>query len=217
MRSLLLALAATMFALSMLGEPATTLRIDFSNPGLTPSQWKLVISPDGAGHFHADRGSAPVEAEGIVEPMVVDRDVQLSRQFVDHVFETVHHHRLLNEGCESHMKVAFQGWKKLTYNGPDGQGSCQFNYSKDRDIQTLGESLVAVASTIIEGVRLEILLQHEPLGLDSEMQYLSEAVGDGRLQQLCAIKGILERLEEDPDVMERVRKRARVLLAQTDK
>jgi hypothetical protein len=45
------------------------------------------------------------------------------------------------------------------------------------------------------------------------MEYLTEAAGDGRLQQIGVIRGILERLEEDPGVMERVKKRARVLLA----
>jgi hypothetical protein len=111
------------------------------------------------------------------------------------------------------MKVAFQGWKKLSYSGPDGEGGCAFNYSKDKEIQALGDSLVAVAGAILEGARLETLLQHDRLGLDQEMEYLVEATGDGRVQQICTIRGILERLADDPEVMERVRKRARVLLA----
>ena len=114
------------------------------------------------------------------------------------------------------MKVAFQGWKKLTYNGPDGAGSCTFNYSKDKQIQTLGESLVAVAGAIVEGARLETLLQHDKLGLDKEMEYLMEATEDGRVQQICTIRGILERLVDDPDVMERVRKHAKLLLARAE-
>jgi hypothetical protein len=34
--------------------------------------------------------------------------------------------------------------------------------------------------------------------------------------QICTIRGILQRLAEDPGVMERVRKRARVLLARAE-
>jgi hypothetical protein len=108
--------------------------------------------------------------------------------------------------------VAFQGWKTLTYNGPEGQGSCAFNYSQDKELQELSDSLMAVAGTILEGARLEKFLLHDRLGLDQEMEYLTEAANDGRLQQIGAIRGILERLEEDPGVMERVKKRARVLL-----
>ena len=75
----------------------------------------------------------------------------------------------------------------------------------------------AVGSTLIEGARLELLLQHDPLGLDGAMEYVVEASNDGRLQQICAIRGILERLEGDPHVLDRVRKRARALLAGADK
>ena len=40
-----------------------------------------------------------------------------------------------------------------------------------------------------------------------------QSAGDGRAQQICSIRDILERLSEDPSVMERVRKRAKALLA----
>jgi hypothetical protein len=217
MRALLLAVAAIVVVLPTYAAPGSELRVDFANPALIPSVWTLVIHPDGSAHFHSDRGTTVAAPLQMIEPVTVDRDVQLSEEFADRVFETVHRHKFFNEGCESHLKVAFQGWKKLTYTGPDGNGSCQFNYAKDHDIQTLGESIVAVASTILEGARLELLRQHDPLGLDKEMGYLLEASEDGRLQQICAIRGILQRLEDDPDVMERVRRQARTLLAQSSK
>jgi len=152
-----------------------------------------------------------------MEPVTVSRDVHLNEQFARKLFETVRRQRFLNGKCESNMKVAFQGWKKISYSGPDGQGSCEFNYSKNKEIQQLGDSLVAVATTILEGARLELLWQHDPLGLDKEMEFLVEAAGDGRLLQICAIRDILERLEADPGVLERVRKRARTLLAQSER
>ena len=75
---------------------------------------------------------------------------------------------------------------------------------------------MAVATTIIEGARLEKLLQHDPLGLDKEIQNVQEAAEDGRAQQICSIKDILERLSEDNSVLERVRKRAKALLAHAE-
>jgi hypothetical protein len=192
---------------------APAFAIDFTNPGLNPAHWILTLSPDGSGHFRSERGAAPVDATQGLEAANIDRDIQVSAEFAAHVFESAHQHSLFTADCESHMKVAFQGWKKLTYTGPDGTGSCTFNYSKDKSIQDLGESLVAVAATIVEGARLENLLQHDRLGLDKEMEYIAEASADGRVQQMVAIKPILEKLADDPEVMERVRKRARVLLA----
>jgi len=204
-----------------LGQAVPVTEVEFSHPGLSPSHWTLTIHQDGKGHFRSERGSAAAEGSSrsnsanLVTPDQ-DRDVQLSAQFVEHVFRLARKHKLFSEECESHMKVAFQGWKTLSYSGPEGQGSCKFNYSNDKEIQALGDSLMAVASTIMEGARLEILLQHDRLGLDKEMEYIAEAEHDGRIQQICAIHGILERLAADPGVMERVRKRARVLLAKPE-
>ena len=119
----------------------------------------------------------------------MDRDVKVSAGFAATRFQTVRQHNLFNPDCESHMKVAFQGWKKLSYSGPEGAGSCEFNYSKDKEIQALGDSLVAVAGTILEGARLEMLLQHDRLGLDNEMEYVAEAAKDGRLQEIGGDSG----------------------------
>jgi hypothetical protein len=210
-------LAWAAFALPSLGQAASQVTVDFSNPGLSPPHWTLTISPDGSGHFHSERGTAQAENPQTIDAPDVDRDFRVSAAFADKVFETARGHKWFAFGCESHMKVAFQGRKRLSYSGPEGQGACEFNYSKDKEIQALGDSLVAVAGTILEGARLEKLLQHDPLGLDHELEYVSDAVGDGRVQQICVIRGILERLAEDSGVMERVRKRARILLGRVEK
>ncbi|HZB89703.1 MAG TPA: hypothetical protein VE291_13675 [Terracidiphilus sp.] len=225
MRAWLLA-AVCLAATPILAEPDAALRVEYSDPALMPASWTLVLHPDGSAHFHAERGTAVPDAgpgsgqddEPSMEPAVVDRDVRLSGEFAGRVFDTVRRrHNLRGVDCESHMKVAFQGWKTLTYSGPDGGGSCRFNYSKDKEIQMLGESFVAVASTIMEGARLELILLHDPLGLDHEMEFMQEAEHDGRLQELGAIRGILEKLREDPAVMVRVRRRAQLLLADATK
>ncbi|HEY1648345.1 MAG TPA: hypothetical protein VGF96_10205 [Terracidiphilus sp.] len=190
--------------------------VDFSDPSLSPSHWTLTLHPDGSGHFHSEMGKTPQVDTQEIDAPDIDRDVQLGVSFTSKVFEAAHHHKFFNEDCDSHLKVAFQGWKKLSYTGPEGSGSCTFNYSKDKEIQALGDSLGAVAETILEGARLEILLQHDRLGLDKEMEFLVDAAGNGRAQQICAIREILVRLAQDDEVLERVRKRARLLLAQGD-
>jgi hypothetical protein len=210
------ALAWAALALPSQGETGAQVQVDYSNPGLSPAHWALTIYADGSGHFHSERGSVRAEGLQAIDAPDVDRDIRLSAEFTERVFQAARHHKWFSGECESHMKVAFQGWKKLSYAGPEGQGSCEFNYSRDKEIQALGDSLVAVAGTILEGARLEKLLQHDPLGLDRELDYVTEALGDGRVQQICVIRGILERLAEDQGVMERVRKRARLLLAKVE-
>jgi len=188
-------------------------QVDFSNPALSPPQWTIVLHPDGSGHFRSRAEKTPTAGMKVIEAPSVDRDIQLSKEFAGHVFDAAEHHQWFNVPCESHLKVAFEGWKTLTYTGPAGHGACTFNYSRDKEIQTLGESMQAVAETILEGARFEVLLQHDRLGLDQEMEYFTQAVEDGRAQEVYAIRDILERLVQDNAVLERVRKQAKDLLA----
>lgn len=215
LRKRIYARVATLFVLLALPSAAAadpTVQVDYANPGLSPSQWTLTLHRDGTGHFRSQMGKAPAgELHGIETPSV-DRDIQVSPEFAQHVFDEARRHSWFNQECESHLKVAFQGWKTFTYTGLQGHGSCTYNYSKDKEIQALGESVEGVAETILEGARLEVLLQHDRLGLDAEMEFLTDAAEDGRAQQIGAIRAILERLAQDDEVLDRVRKRARALL-----
>lgn len=206
--------AADPAAVSAISGPIVV--IDYTNPNLLPTHWTLTLRPDGSGHFHSENGTASTGAPTAMHAPDISRDMQVSRTFAAAVFQAAQRHSFFNQPCESHMKVAFQGNKTLSYSGPDGQGSCTFNYSRDREIEALGDNFMAVAETIMEGARLELLLQHDPLGLDKETANLVEAVQSGRAQQLCAIHSILERLAQDDHVLELVRKRARALLARAD-
>ena len=107
-------IAADLLAVSATG-PA--IQEDYSDPELSPSQWTLVIHPDGSGHFRSHDGSRQ-PAQKVIEAPNVDRDIQVSKDFAARVFETAESHKWFNEPCESHLKVAFQGWKTLTYTGP---------------------------------------------------------------------------------------------------
>lgn len=209
--------AAALFlgAHSAVGQSKTeTFEINFTNHELSPSHWTLILHPDGSGHFNSFGGEMPGDGSDIKSPPV-DRNIHVSRAFARRVFATAYRNKLFHVKCESHLKVAFQGWKTLRYSGPRGSGTCTYNYSKNRSIQSLGDSLVAVEQTIMEGARLETLLKHDPLGLDREMGYLVQAAKDGRAQQICVIRGILTQLAGDPNVLDRVRHWADVLLAES--
>jgi hypothetical protein len=206
-----LAIAVSMAARA---DQNAVMHVDFTDSQLNPSHWTLTLHSDGSGHFTSEMNETPEKGTEAVDAANVDRDVQLSAGFTAHVFEVARQHHLFNEPCESRLKVAFEGWKKFSYAGPEGTGSCTFNYSKDKEIEELAETFGAVTETILEGARLEKLLQHDRLGLDKEMEYLVDAAGSGRAQEICTIRQILVRLAEDDEVLERVRKRARLLLSQ---
>ena len=194
--------------------PTPTFVAEFTDPALSPAHWTLAFAPDGSGRFHSDAAPPPAGGLQQIDAPGVDRPIQLTPDFARRAFEIARTHDWFNRDCESHLKVAFQGWKKLAYSGPEGAGACTFNFSRDKEIQALGDSLVGVAETLREGARLEMLLQHDRLGLDLEIQYLAEAAKDGRAEQLCVIRETLERLAHDDQVLDRVRKRALLLLKQ---
>jgi hypothetical protein len=207
--ALVLALGTAMAAAQ--SGAASTVTVEFKNPQLSPSHWTLVLHPDGSGHFHSEHSDA--HTAGRLMTGDVDRDITLHPEFVRRVFTTAIRKQGFHLECESHLKLAFQGWKTLSYSGPEGTGSCTFNYSVDKEINQLGEQMQAVATTLEEGARLEMFMQHDRLGLDHETEYFLQAARDGRAVQIGTIRGILERLAADESVLERVRKRARQLLA----
>lgn len=213
MRTAWLALATLLAAGAHAIAQTPVVSMEFTNPQAHPWRWTITLHPDGSGHFISERNTAPVSAGQELEAPDVNRDIQVTPQFAQRVFQTAKRQKWFNEECQSHLKVAFQGSKKLSYSGPEGTGSCTFNYSRIKEVQALSDSLIAVAQTILEGARLEMYLEHDPLGLNRELRFLTQAAHNGQAQQLCTIRGILERLAKDDQVMDLVRKQAKKLLA----
>ena len=212
--SVMLASAAGCLICPAMAQQAGVFEIDFTNAGLVPAHWRLKVNPEGSGQFDADGGQAsPQDKNGILVGDV-HRPIQLSPEFTARIFATARERKLFQFPCESHMKVAFQGTKRLSYSGPEGNGACEFNYSKDKQIQALGDSLMAVENTLLYGARLEKLLQHDRLGLDREMESLAMAAHDGSAIEVGAIREILARIASDEQVLERARRKARLLLTQ---
>jgi hypothetical protein len=188
-----------------------TVRIEFDNPGLVPAHWQIDLHPDGTGHFRSQRGTAP--RTDSIEAPDQDRGFRVSQSYATHVFEVATAEHFFAKRCASHQKVAFQGTKTLSYSGPDGQGSCSFNYSEDKQITTLSDSLLGLAATLVDGARMEELRLHDRLGLDAEMETYTEMLGDGRATEPEAIRGELEQLVNDESLLERVRQRAQAILS----
>lgn len=196
------------------GQRTGVFQIEYTNAQLTPTHWQLKINPDGSGTFDSDGTHAAMTDPKQIWAGDVHRPVQLSAAFTEQVYTTARTRKWFAFPCESHMKVAFQGIKRLSYSGPEGSGACEFNYSKDKEIETLGNSLLAVEFTILSGARMEKLLQHDRLGLDQELDGLVAAVHEGNATEVGTIRETLTRIADDEQVMDRARRKARLLLTQ---
>jgi hypothetical protein len=109
--------------------------------------------------------------------------------------------------------IAFQGSKTLQYEGPEGQGSCTYNWSKSAQIEKLTDQFEAIALTLDEGSKLQREYEHGRLSLDTELELLEQMVHDGRAIEVENIAPILRTLAGDEAVLQRVQRRARALLA----
>lgn len=201
--------------LALYGQQGSTFEIDFKNAQLLPSHWTLKLNPDGSGQFDADAGEGANRDPKQIWAGDIHRPVQLSGAFTEKVFATAKMRRWFAYPCESRMKVAFQGTKRLSYSGPEGSGACEYNYSKDKEIEELGNSLMAVEFTLMSGARMEKLLQHDRLGLNQELQTLTEAAKDGNALEIGAIRETLTRIASDEAILELARRKARLLLTES--
>jgi hypothetical protein len=197
-----------------LAQQPAQFEIDFTNAQLVPSHWTLKFDADGKGQFDAEGGHPEKQGDTMIWAGDVHRPVQLSAAFASQVFATARMRKWFAFPCESYMKVAFQGIKRLSYSGPEGSGTCEYNYSKDKEIEALGNLLIGVEFTILSGARMEKLLQHDRLGLDQELDNLESAAHGGNAVEMGVIRDTLTRIASDEQVMERARRRARQLLTE---
>jgi hypothetical protein len=207
----ILALFLTGVAFAHTGDAPTTgadIRFTFEDPQLQPSAYSLVIYEDGSGSYTVppggDSGSQPEE-----------RAIRVREPLRSQLFEAARADHYFAMDCEApHSRVAFTGKKTLAYTGPDGSGSCTFNYSHKQSLNDIASELMSVAYTLEEGTRLKSEHLHDRLSLDSELESLQDAAQNRRALELENIAPELESIANDDAVMQRARMRARALVSE---
>lgn len=185
----------------------------FDHPQLQPAHYTITIDETGAGHFDSVPGAAASEADDPVRPAPVNRDIRLDNALRADLFRYARSHAFFADRCTNGKSgLAFTGNKTLAYSGSDGHGTCTFVWAADPVLQRLSDQLNAVAYTLEEGRRLDVEVQHDRLGLDSELESLQDAVKNRRASGLPNIAPELETIASDQQVMDRARKRALALL-----
>jgi hypothetical protein len=210
--ALLLAIAGSS-ALAQDAGPAQ-IRFTYENPKLQPQKYVVTVAEDGTGHFRSEGGGpAPSDPQSMpADPQ--DRPIHISKALRESMFAIAHKSKLFAVACDDGGKnIAFQGTKTLQYTGPEGSGSCTYNWSKMPQIEKLTDQFQAVVLTLDEGSKLQRQYEHGRLSLDAELEFLDQMVHDGRALEVENIAPILQTLAGDEAVLQRVQRRARALLA----
>jgi hypothetical protein len=203
------------FALSSmpLRAQVPVVRFRFENPKLQPMKYVIEVQEDGAGHFRSEEGGPTPDDPQSQPAGSQDRPIHVSQALRESVFAAARKNKFFAIRCEDSGKnIAFQGTKTLEYEGPDGKGSCTYNWSKYAQINKLTDQFEAIAITLEEGAKLQRQYEHGRLSLDSEIEVLDQMARDGRATEIQNIAPILQTLAGDEAVLQRVQRRARALL-----
>jgi hypothetical protein len=213
--ALLVFVTSVLTAAPLVAQTPARIVYTFEHPQLQPSRYTITIEENGTAHFVSQPGLAQQNDD--VFPASIDRSIRIDDTLRDGLFQYARTHRFFATDCERHQSnLAFTGHRTLAYTGPDGQGSCAFIWAADPVLQRLTDQLGAVALTLEIGRRLNVEVQHDRLGLDSELQSLQDAVKEHRADDLPNIAEQLQAIADDQQVMDRARKRALALLSRCE-
>jgi hypothetical protein len=189
----------------------------FDRTGLPVPRFTLRLREDGTGSYQADQVEIPATGTAMRGQAAqhIDRPIQLSRPTVAKIFKEARMLNRFNIECASKAKnIADTGKKTLNYSGADGSGSCTYNYSENKNVDTLTTIFLGIAYTLDEGRRLEFLHRYDRLGLDAEMISLTQEADSGRALEFGTISPTLAAIADDTAVIQRVRLRATKMLEQ---
>jgi hypothetical protein len=190
----------------------------FDRIGLPVPHFTLRIREDGTGSYQADQAEIPAASTGTRGQAAqhIDRPINLSSTTVAKIFKAARGTDRFNIECASKAKnIADTGKKTLSYTGPDGSGSCTYNYSENKTIGSLTDILLAIAYTLDEGRKLDFLHRYDRLGLDAEMISFGEEYDAGRAMELQTITPSLASIANDNALIQRVRLKAQKMLEQS--
>jgi hypothetical protein len=187
----------------------------FDRVGLSVPHFTLRVTENGTGSYKADQAEIPPTQTSMrgQAAQLIDRPVNLSSDTVAKIFKAAQSLDRFNVECASKAKnIADTGTKTLAYSGADGSGSCVYNYSENKTVQSLTDIFLAIASTLDEGRKLEFLHRYDRLGLDAEINSFADEVKEGRAIELGTISPTLIAIADDTAVIQRVRLRAAKML-----
>lgn len=204
-----------------LDSSGASITFDFARhgEGVPVPKYKLTIREDGSGSYEGEALPPPTRYGPAASSAAIPfhRDLRITSGTARQIFRLSEQLEHFNRVCASKAKnIADTGTKILTYKGPDGTGTCTYNYTDSKPLQSLTDMLQGITETLDEGRELDRLHRYDRLGLDAAITFFSQEISAGRALEVGTIEATLRSIAEDEDVMARVRARAGTLLSQVE-
>jgi hypothetical protein len=189
-------------------EPTVTYRQTF--PGSEPPEYVISIAADCRATYQSDGK--------LTEESAADESFQfdfaVTQPNCAKIFElTKRAHYFEGELDSKKKNIASTGVKILSYKDPQRNTKATYNYSPIPEVQELTGIFQSVSSTMEFGRRLEYDHHYQKLALYQDLKRMDESAGRNGLQEISAITPILQKIVDDPSLMNVVRARAQRLLA----
>jgi len=117
---------------------------------------------------------------------------------------------------ETRAKIAQTGKKTLTFRQGTKENKTTLNYSDNSEMNELISLFQKMSTTFETAQKLDYDMRFDKLGLDRDLKSLVQLDKDNQLAELQVIAPTLERIANDPSIMNIARQKAKQLLERSE-
>jgi hypothetical protein len=187
--------------------PTVTFTCDF--PGSEPDHYVISVADDGAATYDS---TSKLSSESDSEDSF-HSDFTISQAGRTRVFDLAKRSHYFQGDIDSkNKKLASTGAKVLAYKDAQQSTHASYNYSPVPSVQELTTFFQGLSTTLEFGHRIGYDLRYQKLALDDELKKMEEMSHSGQIEEISAVAPVLQKVVDDPAVMNVVRGRAQRLL-----
>jgi hypothetical protein len=177
--------------------------------GVPWTKFSIDVQSDGRAHFNGT--PHPDANNSDTDPVLQDFNMVPGNR--ERIFELTQKLNYFQGDMDAHIKrIAQTGQKTLRYQSPQAHSTATFNYSQNPDVKELLQLFTGIATTIDYGRKLEFQYRFDKLGMAQCLKELEQGKADHQIAELHLINPILQKIADDPNVMNIARESAQRLL-----
>jgi len=173
-----------------------------------PQWYQITVDQNGQATYESRPRSTANQPEG--EPYTLH--FIMSQPARTRVFQIANALHDFQGNFETRAKIAQTGKKTLTFRQGDKEKKTTLNYSDNPQMNELISLFQKMSTTFETAQKLDYDMRFDKLGLDRDLKSLVQLDKDNQLAELQVIAPTLERIANDPSIMNIARQKAKELL-----